>query len=1074
MPLIRLYFLFALIVAALLAVPAALALVDAAERLHGVREAGMLAERLRLVSDLLHALREEQAASVRLHVPGSAGRAVLAMRRDTTDAALLRAVDVESGSASRRPVVAGAYAVTLRTDGGVASTLQHLRRLVDDPSIDSLETWRGYRAFTAGVLERAAHMPDGMSLPARLVGPLRSWPALLRSVDYAAQERDIAWLLTSTIAAADSDMVLELCSLTVRLDEQLKQRLAQELPPALAFAVSTIEHGERDPAARRCARQDGVAGAALRSGDGVALARLNALAAIERQLLSWIDHQAQEQLLKAWARGLIMLVAGGGLLLLLALFGFYLSRAYGRPLIGLVQTVRILRQDPAATARAEAVGDSDMALLAAAFNELVDTRQEHEQYQRLSDSVFEHALDGILITDADGTIQAVNPALGAMLGYPGRTLMYCNVRQFKSGKHDAAFYRAMWQALRERGEWSGEIWNRRGDGELALLRLSIAAVRDGAGTVLRYIGIYSDVTEQRHATDELNRAHAYHRTVIAALGEGLYCVDGEGVLRFLNPAAEQMLGWREEELLGRNAHDAFHQWRADGTPLPRRECPLLGVFRDGIVYQGEEVFTRRDGSRFPVECHSTPLRENGMLTGAVVAFTDISQRKKDEQRILHLAYHDSLTGLANRSFMLQHLRLLIAQGHRRHVPLAVLFLDLDRFKQINDSLGHHVGDLLLVEVAQRLRGVLREGDLLARQGGDEFIVICAATADDDDSAAVCPSAMSVADKTHAVLAPPFVIDGRELYIGASIGISCLPEHGGDADTLLRHADQAMYQAKNTGVDTAVYTPGDERLLQDRLALETRLRGALARNDLRLVVQPVVELAGGRVVGGEVLLRWSDGGRVIALDLLIPIAEETGQIIPIGAWINAEACRMAAQWRVLAPDFVLAVNLSPRQLFGRGLLRGLCGAMMAHGLSPGALELEITETVTMSLPRRARRTIRWLRQRGVRLSIDDFGTGHSSLRRLQEITADRLKIDRSFVMGLPEVAHSVTIVRNTIALAHDLGMTVVAEGVETEGQRQLLLELGCDYAQGYLFSRPVDAEEFTRLLTGGVLEPATDD
>lgn len=1052
MRLFRHYFLFALIVAALLAVPAGLVLLDAAERLREVHAAETVAAHLRSSAELLRALREEQAASVRLHAAGRAGQTELATLRGHTDTALAAA-----------PLQGSGVIRSVADDGEMI--LARLRRAVDGGTAQVQDVLRGYRVYAEHV--RAKRLPRGTALPTSLAGPVGAWLTVGRSMDYVAQERDLAWLNATGHRASDHGSALGLCALAARLDEQVQRQAEWGLPPALVVAVAAAAQGVSEPALQRCA---GPAAAALSRGD--VAAQLDALAAAEDEVVQWIAAAAQQQLLAAWGRGFVTVVTGGALLLLLVLYGFYLLRAYDRPLAGLARTVRTLRQDPAAVARADAVGDGEMALLAAAFNELVDLRQEYEQHQRLSDSVFEHALDGILVTDAGGTIQAVNAALGDMLGYPGRTLMYRNVRLFRSGTHDAAFYRAMWQAIGEQGAWCGEIWNRRSDGALVLMRLSIAAVRDGAGTVLRYIGIYSDVTEQRHATDELNRVNAYHRTVIAALGEGLYCVDGDGFLRFLNPAAERMLGWREEELLGRNAHNAFHDRRSDGAPLPRGDCMLLGVFRDGIVYQGEEVFTRRDGSRFPVECHSTPLYENDVLTGAVVAFTDISRRKEDAQRIRHLAYHDGLTGLANRSFLLQHLRLLIAQGQRRPQPLAVLFLDLDRFKQVNDSLGHHIGDALLTAVAGRLRGVLRDGDLLARQGGDEFIVVCAAAAADDDDGA-CRSAMEVAAKMHAMLSQPFLIEGQELYIGASIGISCLPKHGDDADTLLRRADQAMYQAKNAGLDTAVYTRGDDRYLQDKLALETRLRGALARNDLLLLVQPVVDLASGRIVGGEALLRWYDGGRIVAPDVFVPVAEDTGQIVGIGAWVYTEACRMAARWRRQEAGFVLAVNLSPRQMVDRSLLRGLCDAMATHGLERDALELEITESVAMSLPRRARRSICWLRHHGVRVSIDDFGTGHSSLARLQEITADRLKIDRSFVKGLPDTAHSVTIVRNTIALAHDLGMTVVAEGVETEAQRRLLLEMGCDHAQGFLFSRPVDADEFTRMLEGGVLKPAAE-
>jgi len=1029
MRLFRIFLLFALALTALLAIPAGLVLWDAGTRLREVRDAEALLHGLRLISTQLQALHAQQHAASRGPADGRAAP----------------------------PAYGGLPARQVQPPPGIIPAVQRTAAPLRPPA-------------TALLLQARAEAA-AVALPAPLVLPVVAWLDLLQVLDYAAQERHLAARLAAG-AADGGATVFELCNLAVRLDEQLQGRLLRDLPPHLALAAASLGHGAPQVQTHACALLAEEATAA--SLPRATAARYAALVVIERQFGQWLAAETQQLLLMAWLRGFVVVCAGLAALLALSLYGFGLLRSHARPLLSLTRMIQLLQHTPDAQVRAEAPGGGEMAALAGSINGLVDTWQQHDHYQRLADSVFEHALDGILVTDARGIIQAVNPALGRMLAYPGRTLMYRNVRLFKSGCHDAAFYQAMWQAITQQGQWCGEVWNRRGDGELALLRLSIAAVRDAAGDLLHYVGIYSDVTEQHRTKEALRRSHDYQHTILAALGEGLYCVDGEGFLRFLNPAAEQLLGWREDELLGRNAHDAFHGRRADGAPLPRSECMLLGAFRDGVAYHGEEAFTHRDGTCFPVECHATPLRENGELTGAVVAFADIRRRKDDEQRIHHLAYHDSLTGLANRSFLLQHLRLLIARGRRHPLPMAVLFLDLNRFKQVNDSLGHHIGDALLIQVAERLHDVLREGDLLARQGGDEFIAVCSAEGGEGAGGAVCLTAFSIAGKMHAALAQPFSLEGQELYIGASIGISCLPEHGGDADTLLRHADQAMYQAKQAGVETAVYAPGGDRFVQDKLLLETRLRGALARNDLHLVIQPVVELASGRIVGGEVLLRWSDEGRLVAPDLFIPLAEEIGQICSIGNWVNAAACKLAAQWRALAPDFVLAVNISPRQLYERGLLRGLCTAMREHGLGSGALELEITETVTMALPARARRSISWLRQHGLRLSIDDFGTGHSSLIRLQQITADRLKIDRSFVAGLPGTAHSVTIVRNTIVLAHDLGMKVVAEGVETEAQRQLLLELGCDYAQGFLFSRPVDAEDFTRLLQGGVLEPAEDD
>lgn len=746
------------------------------------------------------------------------------------------------------------------------------------------------------------------------------------------------------------------------------------------------------------------------------------------------------------------------MLLPIVLIGWWLL--LGQPYRHLMKTLNGLYRDPSVPLHAQQIAPPFIALQQALLS--LSCQREYEQRLRLADGVFEYALEGILVCDKQGFIQSINPALAEMMGYSREELLTSNVRVFRSGRHDEGFYRQIWRDVARQGYWRGEIWNCRKNGEAILLRLSIAAILDDHGSLLNYVGSYTDITAEHRAAQTLAQAHLYHRMIISALGEGLYCVDRDGCLEFINPAAERMLGWAEDELLGRKIQELLYSGD-EGTALSSPDCPLHKVLLEGGDYHGEQVISRRDGSHFPVECHVTPLYEDDAISGAVVVFTDISRRKYDEQRIHHMAYHDNLTGLANRTLLLEHMRLLIAQGLRHHHSLAVMFLDLNRFKQINDSLGHHIGDGMLVEVARRLRSILRKGDLLVRQGGDEFIIALANGHDETHDPDVSATTIQVAEKIHQVMAAPFLLDSHSLHISVSIGISCMPEHGHDADTLLRHADQAMYQAKQMERGTMIYAHGSDKGIQARLAMEQRLHGAIERQELTLLVQPVVALNGGHIVGGEALLRWQDEGRMIPPAEFIPVAEETGYIVPLGNWVIEEACRLLAPWRAQMPDFILAINLSPKQLQHPGLLRKICQAMKDHGIAHEALELEITETVTMSLPRRSRRSIRWLSKRGIRLSIDDFGTGHSSLLRLQEITADRIKIDRSFVADLGS-AHGDSIVRNTISLGHDLGMSIIAEGVETPLQRQILTDMGCDYMQGYLFSHPLSPEAFSNRLS----------
>ena len=438
------------------------------------------------------------------------------------------------------------------------------------------------------------------------------------------------------------------------------------------------------------------------------------------------------------------------------------------------------------------------------------------------------------------------------------------------------------------------------------------------------------------------------------------------------------------------------------------------------------------------------------------------QLHEREEQLQRQVYHDTLTGLPNRLLFQDRLALAVAQAHRHGNGLAVLFLDVDRFKVINDSLGHSVGDRLIREVAVRLRSCLREGDTVARLGGDEFTLLLPDVGQAVDAA-------KVAKKVLDVVRMPFELDGRELFVTSSLGISLYPDDGRDAETLVKNADAAMYRAKEQGRDLyQLYTPALNATALERLALESSLRKALAHSELLLHYQPILDVATRRVHGVEALLRWRhpELGLVPPGDF-IPLAEVTGLILAIGPWVLRAACAQARAWQDLQPGLRMAVNLSARQFQEAGLVGHVTDALADTGLDPHCLQLEITESSAMQNAQTAIQTLRELKALGVGLSIDDFGTGYSSLSYLKRFPIDTLKIDQSFIRDIGTDPDDAAIASAIIALAHTLKLTVVAEGVETADQLEFLTRHGCDRTQGYFFSRPLAAERCSELLASPV-------
>jgi diguanylate cyclase (GGDEF)-like protein/PAS domain S-box-containing protein len=484
----------------------------------------------------------------------------------------------------------------------------------------------------------------------------------------------------------------------------------------------------------------------------------------------------------------------------------------------------------------------------------------------------------------------------------------------------------------------------------------------------------------------------------------------------------------------------------------------------GTAWQSEYRFRRRDGSYAAIFDRGFVVRDAfGEAVRMIGAMMDISERKRSEEQLAYLAQFDTLTGLPNRNLFRDRLAQAVSRAHREGWITGVAFIDLDRFKEINDTLGHAAGDEVLKAAAGRLRACLREGDTLARLGGDEFTAILEGLKSADAVA-------RVAQKMMGALAAPMSAQGREVFVNASIGFALYPDDGTDADTLLKHADTAMYEAKNAGRNGFKrYASTMTSEASERVTLEASLRRALERRELELHYQPVVRLSDRQVLGAEALLRWRHPERgLVSPAEFIPLAEATGLIVPIGEWVLGEACREAARWRSVPPVNV-GVNLSARQFRNDALAETVRGALAASGLAGGRLVLEITETLLMENPEASRRLLEPLKASGVRVVLDDFGTGYSSLAYLRHFPLDAVKIDRSFIRDIADDPEDATIVKAVIALAHELRLGVTAEGVETQEQLDFLLAHGCDNAQGFFFARPEPAAELVRRL--GALAPS---
>lgn len=681
---------------------------------------------------------------------------------------------------------------------------------------------------------------------------------------------------------------------------------------------------------------------------------------------------------------------------------------------------------------------------------IIDITERKRAEERLL-HVVEAAPSAMIMVNSLGHIVLVNTQTERSFGYSRDELLSMNIEdliptRFKS-KHNG--YRTGYFHNPSRREMGAgrELFGRRKDGseipvEIGLNPIQVLDEQHVLASVI-------DITERLvvQATESAERADRLRRSILDSLPFSIVATDSDGVIVTANPAAERLLRAERNELVGTRISEI-----RDSQP---HQVPQLAARSHGVD-EREVDYHRRDGVDIPVnEAISLIVDEGGEVTGYLAVAYDITQRKEAEAFIRHMAHYDFLTDLPNRTMLFTRLDAELERAAREHTGLAVIMLDLDHFKRVNDSLGHHIGDELLLQMAARLRNEVRANDLVSRFGGDEFVLVLT----DVESAEELTERIA---SLLELIPEPLICNGHELIVTASLGGSLFPQNGTDSTTLIKHADTAMYHAK-TAARNSFQWFRDSMLdeTNDKLVLAAALRHALDRGEITVAYQPEMKLSTGEVVGLEALARWEDvDGSNIPPDRFIPVAEDNGLIIRLGEHILRTACADAMRIsESLGHPIRLAVNVSPRQLRDKEWLAVLERALASSGLSGDQLELEITEGIFMEDPRTVVEVLNTVRALGVAIVIDDFGTGFSSLAYLTRFPIDKIKIDRSFIADVVDSPADAAIVDTIIVMAHTLGMTVVAEGVETEQQEIYLRAKGCDQAQGFRYSRAVPAEEF---------------
>ena len=673
---------------------------------------------------------------------------------------------------------------------------------------------------------------------------------------------------------------------------------------------------------------------------------------------------------------------------------------------------------------------------------LAALRTSEERYRRM----VEASPDGLAVLE-DGVVAFANGAMEQLVGLAGPEEIWGSELESFLHPDDIPAWADLQRAVAEGGTPPRqELKLVRRDTGLADVEVELQSL--GGPGERRHLLLARDIRARKTMERRLRESEERYKGLADVAFDGL-AVHVDGVILSVNRSFEAIFGHPAGGLLG---GDIFSLFNPDSVHLFRQEMNSGQV----LELEGQHL----EGATVHVEASTRACLFQGD-PAHVTALRDITRRRNTEAVVRRQAWYDALTGLPNRILFLDRLEHALSQARRSGRRLAVLFLDLDRFKLVNDSLGHAAGDQLLQQVAGRLQALLRKSDTVARLGGDEFTVLL-------EDAALEADAMAVCRKLVSVRSEPFSILGQEVHIGTSVGAAFFPDHASDGERLIKLADMAMYRAKDGGRGQAVaYTEKLEAPEEKRLDMENDLRRGIEQREFMLWYQPQVDLRSGRVIGAEALLRWQHPTRGLLVPAqFIPLAEDSRLIVPLGEWVLKETCAQAAAWPNAGLSLSVAVNLSAWQMHTQSLLKTVDAALASSGLEPKRLELEVTETVAMRNAAQTLETLRAFAQRGVRLALDDFGQGYSSLAYLRDFPVQSIKLDRAFVGGLPNSDKDAAIVRAVLGLCRSLKLQCLAEGVETREQAEFLRQEGCDSAQGYYYARPMDVESFRLLLKAG--------
>jgi len=721
-------------------------------------------------------------------------------------------------------------------------------------------------------------------------------------------------------------------------------------------------------------------------------------------------------------------------LILVALSYLSVDRLLVHRLSGLQQELKSVDVTGELTERVSVAGSDEIASLAASINDLLSNLQSVRARNR---AIISAIPDTMLLLREDGKIEECYIPHPEFSPYRREMLVGNNVADILDGKMATKALVAIRAARDHGGVQTFEYELTVGSGKLYREARLVAAMGG------LYLALVRDITERKEAERVIDLQIA---AIDSALDQ-IVITDAKGCVEYVNPAFERETGYTGEEVRGFRWWD-FGTGANDAYTMEQ----IWDYVTNGNPWRGELAGRRKDGTTFNEDVIVTPIKDtNGTILHFVIVKRNVTEKKLYEAKLDRLAHHDPLTGLPNRLLFSDRLTQSIARASRDKNLVGVVFVDLDRFKLINDTLGHSAGDELLKQVAQRLRSTLRQVDTIARMGGDEFILILPDLRTPED-------ASKTANRVMEILSRPFRVMGRDLFLSASAGISVFPFNGEDVESLVRAADTAMYDAKEQGRSTfRFYTKTMNAKAMERMVFESDLRKALDKdNELTLYYQPRVDVWTNRILGVEALLRWRhpDLGLVMP-DQFIPIAEETGLIVPLGEWVLRTATMQNKAWQdVGLPPINMGINISAKQLYMSDLIETVRSVVDETGLDPRYIDLELTESALAPNPELATRVLRQLRKMGVRIFIDDFGTGYSSLSNLKQFPVDAVKIDRSFIRNITAEGDDVAIASAIIAMAHSLKLEVIAEGVETVEQLNVLRNLGCDQVQGYFVSEPV--------------------